>query len=108
MQEVIDQQIQGQEVTVGSIKTDDEDKAIANNINTMINRLFHKPKDTNVLPTNSSKALIANLPMTPPIGLTNLNGIQRRTDLVDNDKDVWGDVDNGDQAVPKPHYRTDV
>ena len=77
VQEVIDRQTQGQEVTIKSIKIDSKDKAMEDSTNTVTSGLFHKPKDMNAPPTNPPKTSTSNLPITPLMGSTNLKRMQR-------------------------------
>lgn len=110
MQEVIDRQIQRQGVTVESIETDDKDKAMEDNMNTMIGGLFHKSKDTNASPTNPSEVPTTNLLTAPPMGSTNLKKPMGSggTDFADNNKDAGGDADNVKQVWPKLRHHTNV
>ena len=108
MQEVKDQQTQGQGVTVESIETDDEDEVMEDNTNMMTGGLFHKSEDTNVSLTNPPKVLTTNLLITPLTGSNNLKRMQGGIDPVDNNKNIGGDANNIDQAEPKPYFCMDV
>lgn len=74
----------------------------------MTSGLFHKPKDTNIPPTNPLKAPTANFSMTSSTGSTDLNEMQGGTNPVGNDKNAGRDADNVEQVWLKPCCHTDI
>lgn len=74
----------------------------------MTGGLFHKPKDTNIPPTNSLKAPTANFSMISSTSSTDLNEMQGGTNPVGNDKNAGRDADNVEQVWSKPRCHTDI